>query len=108
MRILKKAGYKKAGLDDQAYLALTKGSDFELIKLIGSAQEHVEKAASQYSPNVIADYVSDLTALFSTFYESMPVIGSEAQPLRLALVDAYAITLRSMLGLLGIRTVDEM
>ena len=107
-RILRKGGYGEGLLGAKDYRKVTGGYDFELVKLIGCAEERVRKAATDYGPDVIAEYVSDLTSLFSKFYESMPVINSDAKNLRMELIHVYMTTLSNMLMLLGIRTVEEM
>jgi arginyl-tRNA synthetase len=107
-RILKKGGYGYGKLEAGDYAAVGRGYDFELIKLMGSAGDAIRKAAEEYATNVIADYVINLTSIFSKFYESTPVIGSKEQPFRMELVHAYMITLSNMLRLLGIKTVEEM
>ncbi len=107
-RILKKGGYVGGAAKGRIYSGASREEDFELVKLIGSAQEVVKKAASEYNTAVIADYVIDLTSAFSKFYERMQVIGSEAVEFRMELIHAYMTTLSNMLGLLGIRTVEEM
>ncbi len=107
-RILRKGGYKSGKLGAGLYAKVTRGNDFELVKLIGRAEEVVKKAAAEYSTNIIADYIVDLTATFSKFYESMQVINSNAKDFRMELVHIYMVTLSNMLMLLGIRTVEEM
>ncbi|MDE1768526.1 MAG: arginine--tRNA ligase, partial [Candidatus Micrarchaeota archaeon] len=107
--ILKKAGYRRMELDKINLDMIEHSYDFELIKLLGEAQEVVEKSAQEYSPNVIADYISLLTVNFSKFYESMKVIGSGgAQDARLRLLDAYVQVTKNMFGLLGIDAVESM
>jgi len=107
-RILGKGGYSSGSVKHDAYGKVERGYDFELVKLIGSAGEVVEKAATEYKPSVIADYVIDLTAMFSKFYEAMPVINSDAKEFRMELINAYAQVLSNMLALLGIGTVEQM
>lgn len=109
-RILKKGGYSGAKRQDSdsVYKYAAREQDFELVKLIGSAGEVVNKAASEYTTSVIADYVIDLTSSFSKFYESMQVLSSDAKEYRMELVHVYMTTLSNMLSLLGIGTVEEM
>ncbi len=108
-RILEKAGHTSTELKDSDYKQMTEGADFELAKLLGEAPDVVEKACSECRPNVITDYLLELSALFGRFYEKMPVIkGGEAKNLRLALVSATMQTTKNMLLLLGIGTVESM
>ena len=108
-RILEKAGYVAKQLSEADYGTVERDLDFELLKMIGEAQETVEKACSEYRPNVITDYLLNLSSLFSRFYEKMPVIkGGNAKDLRLALVSATMGVTKQALSLLGIDVVDYM
>lgn len=108
-RILDKAGYRRTRIDSINMKAVGREHDFELIKLLGEAQENVEKAASEYNPSVITDYIIELTSVFSKFYESMPVINSgDAQAARMRLLDAYMQTVGNMFRLIGIDSVKSM
>jgi arginyl-tRNA synthetase len=110
-RILEKAelGSKGPKLNAADYKKIERNYDFELIKLIGSAQERVEKACREYRPNVIAEYLIELSLLFSKFYEHMPVLkGEESKAVRVAIVFATRQVIYNMLNLLGIQTVENM
>jgi arginyl-tRNA synthetase len=81
-----------------------------LLQHIAQFPEEVQRAASQYRPLLIANYVYELAKRFNDFYHACPVIQSE-EPLRtarMALVDATRQTLKNGLGLLGIEAPSEM
>ena len=108
-RILEKAGYRRIEIKSINIDALERGEDFELVKLLGEAQEVVEKAAMEYSPNDITDYIIELTTSFSKFYESMPVINSgDAQQVRMRILDSYMQVAKNMFALIGMETVKNM
>ncbi|MDE1825809.1 MAG: arginine--tRNA ligase [Candidatus Micrarchaeota archaeon] len=108
-RVLEKGGYKPAVPSAGHLLQITRGSDFEVIKLIGSFPEIAQKACSEYRPNVVTDYVLRLSYAFSRFYESMPIIkGGEAMQVRLAITEATRQTIRNALRLVGIETLERM
>jgi arginyl-tRNA synthetase len=108
-KILKRVGYIEAIPDVSDFEKMTRGYDFELVKMIGDAQEIIEKACEEARPNVITDYLLEISSLFSKFYETMPVIkGEDAKNVRLALVCALGHVIENMLLLLGITTVNEM
>ncbi len=108
-RILEKAVYTPMELKDSDYTHIGRGADFELVRLLGEAQDIVEKACGEHRPNVVTDYLLDLAMLFSRFYEQMHVIkGGEAKEMRLALVWSTMHVTKNMLMLLGIGTVDSM
>ncbi len=107
-RILKKLG-RDALPDGEEPEGVQRGYGFELVKLIGRAQETAEKACREYKPNIIAEYVLDLSQLFGQFYEHMPVLKAEEhRKERIAIVRAARQVIYNMLGLLGIQTVESM
>jgi arginyl-tRNA synthetase len=59
-------------------------------------------------PHYIATYLYELSQAFNRFYENSRVIGDERQEIRIKLVEAYANTLKSGLGILGISAPDKM
>lgn len=76
---------------------------------MGQFNEIVEKACNEYRPNVITDYLLNLSSAFSRFYEAMPVLkGGEAMEERLAIVSAFRQVVRNALALLGIGVVERM
>jgi arginyl-tRNA synthetase len=85
-----------------------KDSELFLSKKINEFPEIVSKAFNSSSPSLIANYCYDLSKLFNTFYHSCQVIDSENESFRLALVEAFRITLRNSLNLLGINVIDKM
>ncbi|MGI6103292.1 MAG: arginine--tRNA ligase [Patescibacteria group bacterium] len=70
----------------------------------------VEAAARQYAPHTLAQYLLELAGQFSRFYENYPVLQSSEteRPVRRAIVERVATTLRQGLGLLGIDVLETM
>lgn len=60
------------------------------------------------NPSLIANYVYQLSQTFNDFYHSCPVIGSEEEAFRLALVNSFRIVSKNSLSLLGIDTLEKM
>jgi len=83
-------------------------AEIKLLKKIDSFEEVVVKAYDNLAPNVIANYSFELAQIFNEFYHACPVMGSDSKDFRLKLVDAFRITLKKSLGLLGIETIEEM
>jgi len=79
-----------------------------LVRKISEYTEVVDKAVAELMPHHIAGYLYELAQAFNRFYENNRVIDNERQAVRLALVDKYAQTLKSGLGLLGIAAPDRM
>ncbi len=84
--------------------------EFRLAKLMSMARSMVEKACSEGRPNVITDYLNDLSSEFAKFYENCPVLKAEAgkMGLRLEITRIFRETSASMLGLLGIEALSRM
>lgn len=96
-------------LTEDDFKHMGRSQDLELLKLIGSSREIVARACQENRPNVIADYLIELSLQFGRFYEHMPVLKSgDAQMLRLAIVAASRQVIYNMLSLLGIQTVESM
>ena len=70
----------------------------------------VVRAAEAYKPSVLADYLFQTAQLYSSFYQSTPVLKSEepTRSSRLALCALFGDILRLGLSLLGIETPDHI
>ena len=80
----------------------------ELVQKLLKFQDTVIKAGETMNPSLIANYCYQLAKLFNEFYHACPVIGSEQEAFRLALVEAFRQVLRNALSLLGIDVLEEM
>jgi len=85
-----------------------KDAEVKLLKKIAFFREVVDRAAQDMSPNLIANYSFELAQMFNEFYHSCPVLGSIEEGFRLKLVDAFRVTLKKSLDLLGIEVLEEM
>ena len=67
-------------------------------------------AAEAYKPSVLADYLFQAAQLYSSFYQSTPVLKSEegTRVARLSLCALFGDVLRLGLSLLGIETPDHI
>jgi len=99
---------KKSGQPGKFVIDELENKELEIVQKILQFQDIVEKAFATRSPSLIANYCYDLSKLFNEFYHSCPVIGSDKEPFRLALVEAFRVVLKNALGLLGIETLLEM
>jgi len=82
--------------------------EFELVKKLSQFPEIVLSAYRNLNPSVIANYAYQLAKLFNEFYHACPVIDSQQEAFRLALVEAFRQILKSALHLLGIEVMEEM
>ena len=64
------------------------------------------RAAEAYKPSVLADYLFQTAQLYSSFYQSSPILKSEpsVRAARLKLCELFGKVLSTGLGLLGIDT----
>jgi len=70
----------------------------------------VVRAAEAYKPSVLADYLFQTAQLYSSFYQSTPVLKSEegTRVARLSLCALFGDILKTGLGLLGIESPDHI
>ena len=79
-----------------------------LVKKVSQYRGVLGAAVAEMAPYKICNYLYELAQEFSRFYENVPVAGSEYEAERGAMVRAYLAVLEHGLGLLGIKTVEEM
>ncbi len=82
--------------------------EVRLVKKIQSFPDVVEGACQRISPTVIAVYAFELAQCFNEFYHACPVIGSDAEGFRIALIKSFRTVLKRCLWLLGIEEIEEM
>lgn len=72
--------------------------------------EALDTVLEDCHPNLLCNYLYELSGIFMSFYEACPVLKAEAEikTSRLILCDLTARTLKLGLDLLGIETVDQM
>ncbi len=82
----------------------------DVLRTLYHFPEIVGKAAANFAPNLITNYLYDLAQKFNLFYQKQPILKTEGQTrnLRLMLTLTTANVLKNGLYLLGIKTVDKM
>ncbi len=70
--------------------------------------EVVGEAAKTYSPNLLANFLFELSSAYNLFYDKERIIGSENEGFRLQLTAAIGQILKNGLGLLGIQALEKM
>ncbi|MCA9093010.1 MAG: arginine--tRNA ligase [Planctomycetaceae bacterium] len=108
---------RKGGVDRQtlrnlsAPLLMTNPAERALMLQLNRFPEAIAGAIEESRPNLLAEYLYRTADLFTAFYENCPVQKAESDELRnsrLKLCDLTARILEKGLGLMGIRTVDQM
>ena len=102
--ILRKANSKK----DKIKIKKLEDLEIALVKKISQFPEIVLNAYLHSNPSAIANYSYQLAQLFNEFYHACPVINSENESFRLALVKSFRQVLKNSLSLLGIKTIERM
>jgi len=84
--------------------------ELNVLRLINQFPEIVQQAAIQLSPNLIANYLYDLTQKYNYFYQKNKILESEevTKKFRLMLTQATGKIIKEGLYLLGIKTVEKM
>ncbi|MBI4718849.1 MAG: arginine--tRNA ligase [Planctomycetes bacterium] len=109
---------RKAGIDFDALpatdLVLEHPAEIGLAKTLLRFAEVVQVASDELKPNVLTDYMYELSRAFSRFYDKrlgVRVIDASPETIRLSrlrLCDLTARTLKLGLDLLGIATLEQM
>lgn len=106
--VLNKAGNVKAIIDPKVEL---NELERELIKLIYEFPAVLEESAKTYNPSHIANYIYELTKVFSRFYHDCSILKEEnetVKQLRLALAKQCGQIIKNGMSLLGIEVPNRM
>ncbi|HNS24568.1 MAG TPA: arginine--tRNA ligase [Methanobacteriaceae archaeon] len=108
-KLLEKANYSHVQVElDEDGLNVLEEMEMDLIKTIARFTRVIEESAEARRVHPVAQYALELAGVFNRFYKSIPVLGSDAEDLRLMLVDKSRITIRNSLALLGIESPASM
>ena len=93
------------------YELLNEDIEIQLVQKIEDFPKIVSKVLEKLTPNLIANYVYELTQMFSTYYHDFSILNAgneELKNMRLQLVNNVGLVIKNALELLGIDVVDEM
>ncbi len=84
--------------------------EFELILKLLQFPEIVERVTQDFYPHHLTDYLWELAQTANSFYHSEPVLKAKTgvREARLHLVSQAAVTLKTGLNLLGIKTLESI
>ncbi len=101
---------KAGGAPAERAFAVAEPSERRLALQLVEFPGAVVRAAEAYKPSVLADYLFQAAQLYSSFYQSTPVLKSEepTRSSRLALCALFGDILRLGLSLLGIESPDHI
>jgi arginyl-tRNA synthetase len=82
----------------------------KLIHLLLQFPQAVHQAAENYRPNLLSDYIFDLSQVFNYFYNTFPILKArpELRTFRLFLCQRVAEIIKTGLDLLGIEVLERM
>ncbi|MCB9850431.1 MAG: arginine--tRNA ligase [Phycisphaerales bacterium] len=112
--IARNAGIDYGDLPAGAPLTLEHPAEIALAKALARFPEIIQQVANDLKPNLLTEYLYDLSRHFSRFYDrkqGVRVIDAEPESLRISrlrLCDLTARAIRTGLYLLGIKTLERM
>ena len=81
----------------------------EVEKLLYRFPEIVERAGSEYSPNIIVTYLTELAGSFNNFYAHEKIVGDTPDSAyRIMIARAFRIVMKNGLNVLGIPAPEKM
>jgi len=78
------------------------------LRLLVHFPEVVEEAEENFAPNLLCNYLFELSQKFNNFYQKHKIIGSKNEDFRLSLTSAVGQILKTGLYLLGIESPRKM
>lgn len=108
--VLRRAAEAGYGSEDYSKVVPSE-KEISLIQNLSDFPAVVAEAGRAYSPALIANYVYALVKEYNQFYHDCSILREEdaaVRALRLALSDATARTIRTGMGMLGIRVPERM
>ncbi len=79
-----------------------------LLRTLYRFPEVVEEAAENFGPNILCNYLFDLSQKFNLFYQKHPILESKEREFRLALTAGVGQIIKNGLYLLGIKAPERM
>ncbi|MCL2520797.1 MAG: arginine--tRNA ligase, partial [Spirochaetaceae bacterium] len=108
LRKEKAAQLAKAEIDSTK---LTLDDEWQLLRMVEDFPEQVGKAAVDYSPNILANFIYDVAKLFNKYYHDTQILNETDKSVaanRLYLAQAVHSVLKNGLELLNIPYLDKM
>lgn len=82
-----------------------------LIRFVENFPIVLHQAAQQLSPALVANYTYDLVKLYNSFYQSIPILGTENEEekiFRIQLTELVGLIIKRAFSLLGIEVPERM
>ena len=97
-------------MNAEAPITLQEPAERQLAVKLLQLSETIEVVAREGAPNLLCNYLYELSGNFMTFYEACPIMKADeaTRQSRLKLAQLTANTLKTGLGLLGIEVMERM
>ena len=82
--------------------------ELSVLRLLVHFSEIVEEAGENFAPNLLCNYLFELSQKFNNFYQKHKILGSDKEEFRLQLTFAAGQILKTGLYLLGIEAPSKM
>jgi arginyl-tRNA synthetase len=105
--VLSKSENQEARIKNEEVRNLEK-EELELLRFLTQYPHHVTMAAQDFAPNLLCNYLFELSQKYNLFYQKCKIIGGENEAFRLMLTKAVGNVLKNGLTILGIETVEKM
>ncbi|KAJ0694109.1 putative arginine--tRNA ligase [Helianthus annuus] len=106
--IIRKSGKDIEQLKREGQMLLQTDDERKLGLHLLQFAEAVEEACTNLLPNILCEYLYDLSEKFTSFYSECKVVGSAEETSRLLLCEATAVVMRKCFHLLGITPVYKI
>jgi arginyl-tRNA synthetase len=109
--ILRKADFDVSQHQDIEVETKLNKEELELVILLKDYKNTIKRAASDYSPAIVANYIFELAKTFNSFYAIHSVMNEPNEALkkmRLSLISKIAETIKHGMKLLGIEVPEKM
>ena len=108
--IFRTAAEKGLGSAGADVALLTEPAELDLVRLMLRFPELVEEIRDKHNVHLLTGYALELAGAFHAFYKGNRVVGEDQarSRARLRLVEAVGVTLRQVLGLLGVSAPESM
>jgi arginyl-tRNA synthetase len=95
---------------DNVAIRFTEDAEVEIGKKVLEFPEVVERVTRNYRPNILTDYLFDLSSLYNRFYQNIPFLKAPEgiRESRLVLCGLVGRIIQKGLDLLGIEVPDRM
>ncbi len=105
---MRNSGIDMTAVRARARVLLTHPSEQALALHVVRFPEVIDLVLDTLMPNVLTDYLFELSGKFNDFYRDCRVLGDEHQDSRLLICEATAILMRQLFQLLGLRPVYKL